>query len=262
MNPSQNIFDHLDTKPFSLPGFLRKNFRGILGTLMFHMILVIVFLLIKINKFKQATDLNITFDYLQTEPELTQSDKSPLTQQEQAYFERIIAQAEKISNRASNISEDLDKEISTENFVNDYLKKLDEERSEEWRLRQEEINKKLEEPDYVLPLSDTNKEIEMDEYTGPSNISYEFLDAPFNRFKVYLPVPVYKCQGEGIVNVNIIVDQIGKVVSADPFLAKDYTDKDCLLEIARNYALKTRFEGNFNAPKLHKARIIYSFVPQ
>jgi len=167
-----------------------------------------------------------------------------------------------MSNRASNVSEKLEKEISTDNFVDEYLKELDEQRSEEWRKQQEEIAKKLKEPDYIPPVFDESKEIEMDDYSGPSNVSYEFLEAPFKRYKVYLPVPVYKCQGEGTVYVDAVVDQYGRVVSADAKLKQDYPDRDCLLEVARNYALKTRFELNLKAPKNQKARIIYNFIPQ
>lgn len=235
--------------------------RGILGTLMFHMFLLIVFLLIKIQGFKQSLDLDITLDYSQVaeQPEIVQS---PLTPAEQAYLDRLLSQAGNLSNRAGNISEKLEKEISTENFVDEYLRQLDEDRSEEWRKQQEEINKILSQPDYVPPGFDENNEIEMDDYSGPSNISYEFLDPPYKRFKVYLPVPVYKCQGEGTVIVSIVVDQTGKVISAESRVSKDYADKDCLLEVARNFALKTRFGGNLNAPKNHRAKIIYNFIPQ
>lgn len=226
------------------------------------MFLLIVFLLIKIQGFKQNLDLDITLDYTQQVTEQPQLPKYELTAVEQAYLEKLLAQAGNATNRATNTSEKLDKEISTENFVDEYLKQLDEARSEDWRKQQEEINNRLDQPDYVPPLFDEKKEVEMDEYSGPSNISYEFLEAPFNRYKVYLPVPVYKCQGEGTVFVNILVDQTGKVISAESSLSQDYLDKDCLLEVARNYALRTRFEGKFNAPKNHRARIIYNFIPQ
>jgi len=229
---------------------------------MVHMFLLIVFLLIKIQGFKQNSDLDISLDYSQVVSEEVQPAKYELTPSEKAYLDRLIAQAENPSNQASNVSERLEKEISTESFVNEYLNQLNDQRSEEWRKQQEEINNQLQQPDYVPPVFDEKKEIEMDNYSGPSNISYEFLSAPFNRFKTYLPVPVYKCQGEGTVIVTIEVDQSGKVVSANPELTQDFADKDCLLEVARNYAMKTRFEGNINAPKSHKARIIYTFIPQ
>jgi hypothetical protein len=230
------------------------------------MFLLTVFLLVRIQSLKKTIDLDITFDYSQPLPEQLQTVPTPLSPTEQAYLNKLIENAvgqnNQASNRASNASEKLEKEISTENFVDDYLKQLNKARSEEWKKQQEEINSRLQQPDYIAPVFDEKKEIEMDNYKGPSNVSYEFLDAPFNRFKVYLPVPVYKCQGEGIVIVNIVVDQTGKVISADASLLKDYMDKDCLLEAARNYALNTRFEGNFNSPKLQRARITYNFIPQ
>ena len=229
---------------------------------MFHMFLLIVFLLIKIQGFKHTIDLDIEFDYTQPVMEELQPDKTILSPAEQAYLDRLLAQASNVSNRAGNISEKLEKEISTDNFVDEYLRELDEQRSEEWLRQQEEIKNRLNQPDYVPPVFEESAEVEMDDYSGPSNISYEFLEAPFNRYKVYLPVPVYKCQGEGTVYVTVNVDQAGKLVSADPSLKQDYPDKDCLLEVARNYALRTRFEVSINSPKYQKARIIYNFIPQ
>lgn len=228
---------------------------------MFHMFLLIVFLLIKIHGFRQNADLDITFDYTKV-VESPLPEQKPLTAAEQAMLDRILSQADNLTNRAGNISENLEKEISTENFVDDYLKQLDEERSEEWRRQQEEINKLLNQPDYVPPVNEQNKDIEMDDYSGPGNIGYEFIEPPFNRFKVYLPVPVYKCQGEGTVIVAIVVDQTGRVISAESSIAEENPDKDCLLEVARNFAMKTRFEGNIQAPRNHKAKIIYHFIPQ
>jgi hypothetical protein len=260
LNPNDKIFENFEEQNFSLKKFFTKNIRGILGTLMVHMFLLIVFLLIKIQGFKRDVIVELNVDYVQ---EIIEQPKAeyPLTPAEQAYLERIMAQSNPSSNRASNISENLEKEISTESFVDEYLKQLNEERSEDWKEQQDEINKRLQQPDYVAPV-EARREIEMDDYTGPSNISYEFLEAPFSRFKTYLPVPVYKCQGAGIVTVNIEVDQSGRVISASPSVSSNFPDEDCLLDVARTYAYKTRFQSNLSAPKSHKGKIIYNFIPQ
>jgi hypothetical protein len=262
LNQTEKLFEQIGSQPFSLKRFFRNNIRGILATLMVHMFIVIVFLLIKIQGFKRTSQLDINIDYSQVSPIQTKKADYQLSPGEQAYLEKILSQAGNISNLASNTSEKLDKELSTENFVEEYRKQLEDTRSEEWKKQQEEINMRLQQPDYVAPEFDKKKEIEMDNYTGPSNVTYEFLSAPFNRYKTYLPVPVYKCQGEGIVFVNIEVDPEGKVVSAQCNMTKDYVDKECLLEVARNYALNTRFEVKTNAPEKHKAKIIYNFIPQ
>jgi hypothetical protein len=247
----------------SFKSFLRNNIRGILGTLMFHMLLLIIFLLVKINAFRQVKELNVSIDYIpQLEEEVTEK-REPLTEKEKAYLEKIFSQYdENTGNRAANISQKLEEDLSTEKFVNDFRKQINEERSEEWKKQQEEINSKLNQPDFVPSDNEEKKDVELDDYSGPSNISYEFTEPPYKRYKVYLPVPVYKCQGEGTVTVNIEVDQKGEVTSAESYVSKEYPDKDCLLDVARNYALKTMFEGNVNAPRYQKARIIYNFIPQ
>ncbi len=262
MDKTDKIFEQFDNQPFSISRFFRNNIRGILGTLMFHMFLLIVFLLLKIQGYKQNTDLDILLDYSQLAIEPPQTPKYQLTSAEKAYLDKLLKQSEIKSNRASNTSEVLEKEISTENFVNEYLKELDEARSDDWKKQQKEINRKLQQDDYVPPVFNEEKEIEMDDYSGPSNISYEFLTPPFNRYKSYLPVPIYKCQGDGIVIVIIEVDQAGKVISAEASLIQDNPDMDCLLETARNYALNARFEGSIQAPKIQKAKIVYKFIAQ
>jgi len=99
-------------------------------------------------------------------------------------------------------------------------------------------------------------------YIGLTNITYEFLEPPYQRFKVYLPVPVYRCRGEGIVSVDITVGQNGKVITARAHAQENYQDAECMLQVAEKYALITRFEGNLSAPRDHKARITFNFIAQ
>lgn len=205
--------------------------------------------------------MDIIIDYTGelTVPEPVSISLSPA---EQAYLDRILLQADKLGNQGTNISENLEKEISTKDFVEQYLREINEARSQEWLKQQEEISEKLNEPDFRDEIIPETSEIEMDDYTGPSNIQYEFLEPPFDRYKIYLPVPVYKCKGEGLVTVSVTVDQAGIVTSAISSVEQENPDRECLLEVARNYALKTRFEGDFSAPRLQKAKIIYHFIPQ
>ena len=68
-------------------------------------------------------------------------------------------------------------------------------------LAKEEISMEGEESEQTPP----------EPYDGPTNIYYKLE----YRYHLRLPVPVYKCQGSGVVVVNIVVDQQGRVVQAE-----------------------------------------------
>lgn len=235
-----------------------------MGTTIIHMFLLILFLVIKIQSFKEIREQRITLDFseMELEEKKASEEKIKLTQAEAAYLDRLLTQQLNASNRASNVAEKLEQEISTNNYVNQVERELDQTRSEEWKKLQEEIQKKLNQQDFVPEDIKQPKEPDIDDYKGLTNISYEFLEPPVKRYKTYLPVPVYKCQGEGTVQVDVTVDQTGRVLSTKAFVQQDFPDKDCMIEIADKFASLTRFEGNLSAPKEQKARIVYKFIKQ
>jgi hypothetical protein len=264
LESTRSIFGHLEDKPFSFKRWFNQNIQGILGTTIFHMLLIILFLILKIQSFKEIPEHRITLDFSEMEEEERRAaeEKLRLTQVEAEYLDRLLEQQLNISNRASNIGDKIEEKISTENYVNRVEQELDQTRTEEWRKQQEEIQKKLNQQDFVPEEIQPVKEPDIDDYKGLTNINYEFLEAPVNRYKVYLPVPVYKCLGEGTVQVDITVDQTGRVLSSKAYVQQDFPDKNCMIEIAEKYARITRFEGMLSAPKAQKARIIYKFIKQ
>ena len=95
-------------------------------------------------------------------------------------------------------------------------------------------------------------------FQGPTNIFY---DLEF-RYHLRLPVPVYQCIGEGIIEVKIAVDQRGRVVQAEVEKPADDFNRICLAEAARKAALQTRFNGDFGAPVRQQGTITYHFIAQ
>jgi len=100
------------------------------------------------------------------------------------------------------------------------------------------------------------KEIKDKTYTGESNIEY-FLQ---KRYHLKLPVPVYLAEGGGKVRVNIIVDQSGNVIKADPVIESTHTDQ--ILSYAKTAALRTKFNSNPDAPVQQNGYILYNFISQ
>jgi outer membrane biosynthesis protein TonB len=95
-------------------------------------------------------------------------------------------------------------------------------------------------------------------YKGPTNIYFDLA----NRRQIDLYIPVYKCQGNGKVIVNIVVNPAGEV--EDAVIDKLNSNNDeCLFTAAQYAALKSRFNTDFkNAPVKQKGTITYLFVAQ
>ena len=261
MKPLDQIIQNLAGEPFSLRKFLRKNINGILTTIIFHLLILIVFLALKINSFREVKELGVVLDFTF---EMENKDESKLSTEELAQlemYERLLEGALRASNQPANISEQLENKISTENFVKEVEKLINESRSEEEKKKLQELEELL---SADVPVSEILPEDlkNISVFQGPTRISYEFMEAPYERFGTYIPVPVYKCQGEGVVEVEIIVERSGTVSSAKPIVIGSPYDAACLAEAAVNYAKISRFTVNPGAPVKHKAKIRYSFVAQ
>lgn len=73
------------------------------------------------------------------------------------------------------------------------------------------------------------------------------------------PIEQPNCEEEGIVVVRITVDKNGKVVSAIPGVKGTTNRAKCLLEPAKEAALKTTWNPDNKAPSKQTGTIIYKF---
>jgi outer membrane biosynthesis protein TonB len=71
--------------------------------------------------------------------------------------------------------------------------------------------------------------------------------------------PAYDIQKDGIVVVAVTVDRSGRVTDATPGIKGSTTLDENLLKLAKEAALKTRFEENNDAPVIQKGTITYDF---
>ena len=79
---------------------------------------------------------------------------------------------------------------------------------------------------------------------------------------MYIPTPVYKCEGGGKVVIDIAVNPKGYVLYADVNKSQTHTNDDCLLEAATHAALVTRFNEKRDAPEKQLGTITFIFVAQ
>jgi colicin import membrane protein len=91
---------------------------------------------------------------------------------------------------------------------------------------------------------------------GDKGISYDLKGRGFQS----LPPPRYDYQGEGRVVVEVSVDRDGKVIQATPGVKGSTTLDDYLLKVAKEAALKARFESKPDAPVIQKGTITYNFI--
>ena len=238
---------------------LNEHLIGILGTVIFHLVIVIIFLVFKIASVRNLMDAIITIDFEETE--LQDFPINPV-QEKDIEFDQYVAdylESER-SNIPVNVAARLDEQLSTDRFVDELTEEMSLNRSEEM-LRSEERLRELQEmesEESIIAEADEPEDKDPIVFKGKTNIYYSLE----NRYHMRLPVPVYKCEGFGIVEVQIFVDQKGFVVNAMvPNLGESMNDI-CLAEAAKIAALATKFNSNFDAPLRQQGTITYHFQPQ
>jgi colicin import membrane protein len=93
-------------------------------------------------------------------------------------------------------------------------------------------------------------------FGNKGNISYDLGGRGFQS----LPVPKYEYQDQGKVVVDVSVDRSGKVTQAIPGGKGSTTLDEYLLRVAKEAALKARFDPKPDAPVTQKGTITYNFV--
>ena len=91
--------------------------------------------------------------------------------------------------------------------------------------------------------------------TGNGNGNYQL----GNRRALNKPQPNYICEEQGVVVVQISVDQSGKVISANPGIRGTTNAAKCLLDQAKIAALNTKWQSDTTAPEKQVGKIIYNF---
>ena len=141
--------------------------------------------------------------------------------------------------------------LGVDNYI-DEQKKLNELRTDEkLAIEEEPVAKKVIEKPKVSQEMAAN-------FKGPTRIYYDLV----GRNHMYLPIPIYKCQGSGLVVLGIEVDQNGNVQRAQVVERESTASDPCLVETAINTALQSRFNPDANSPRIQLGTLTYQFVAQ
>jgi len=243
--------------------FFKDNLVAILYTLIIHLVVLIVLVFIKVEGLKQDQELGIELEFEERTLESMLEEMEEMEEVPAEWLEQLMRQRELASNRAVNLNAEnqFTEEISTDDYVQELLEQIEEARDMEDREKLEELQAILASADYVPPEPGEAEE-EGGEYGGPTTITYEFLEEPRNRGKVKLTIPVYRCQGSGLVRVQVLVSPDGSVREAEVLEPIEGSDRICFADAALAAALSSQFRIELSGPAKHRAVITYSFVAQ
>lgn len=220
---------------------------GILGTIGVHLLVLIIFLIARIEKVHDVHQEPIVIEF---DEELYKTLEQMVKEsQPQDAKEQNLSQKE-IKNIAVNTAEQLEKQISTEKYIEDLKKELD----------INEIDQKLDRSTGNEPIITEEKKLDEkkkeNSYKGPTRIEYDL----GGRGHRYIYRPIYKCQGSGKVIVAITVNPEGEVIDAK--ISSANTTEICILETALASAKRSLFEIDMNADPKQRGTISYEFVAQ
>ena len=222
--------------------FFRRNINGILGTILFHLIVICVCLACKIGVLQKEPESYIIIDPQDFEMEDKQSSEA---EDDMMTDEQIAQYMERLGVTGSNYSGTRTYQPSAGQSMSEADMKA---RYEEQFLREkygddynDAQNRTYE--DYIdqsrmEQYQSDNKPRNMVK-SGPALV-YAELDNK-QREASYLHVPVFTCEGSGVVVVRISVAASGKVSSAEVVSSNLTSDVECLTNAARNAALKSAF---------------------
>jgi hypothetical protein len=241
---------------------------GILGTLIIHLIAGIIFVSLQLRSLekKMATNYEVELSSEQiTAPKAEKPPESPPTS-----VEKVLKGDEEMLNIARNISSKPSEKINPK----DYIDKVKEELIKSGKLGTDNFiddQKKTKQGEGTENISfkrdSTVKDIKTKpgqsqemaaNYKGPTRIYYDLL----GRNHLYLPIPIYKCQGSGRVVLTIEVDQNGNVQKAQVVERESTASDPCLIETAISTALVSRFNPDANSPRIQIGTLTYQFVAQ
>lgn len=245
-----------------MKSFFQKHIYGVLGTIIVHLLLAILFMLIKLTATYRERQEAIIIDFERT------PEESEIVEMEVP--DRV---AEMYNNQEfwTNIARNLATPAEEEFDIDDYIEQIKQELIESGEISEEnyldELRRRMEEGTEAgeteyRDLQDSIDELTAEDiaaaYSGPTRIYY-VLEGRTHR---YLPLPIYKCEGSGKVVLGIVVDQKGYVLSADVIQEESSTDDYCLYDMAKDAALRSRFNLDLSAPVRQEGLVTYHFVAQ
>jgi len=240
----------------SIMKWLKEHRHGVMGTVIFHLLLAIFLVCMGISRLDSQGRVVIELDL--PEPEIVQQKQEELKKKEEIVRQSADDEVREML-RSLAVNEDAVNEAQER--VEEYIEQIREEIGGSYGNRYRVNKNKHYNEDSIRALRD-KKERMLDSlqstvYVGKSSVSYNIK----GRYKTYLPIPIFKCEFGGTVVVAVVVNRKGRVVKAEVVDAKSRKD-DCLREVAVDAALSSEFNADEKAPERQAGTITYNFVKQ
>jgi len=238
-------------------------FTAVMVTIIIHLLVAVIFMSVKVSAMRRELAAEIILSVDQELPDPDMKKAIELSKNDQfagATAEELVNVIKNLADKPVDIDpkeyEDMVKEeliksgmLNEKNFI-DEQKMADEAGRDEINIPKEEVKPQL-----------TEKKVKPQEkgtFRGPTRIFYDLA----GRHHVYLPIPIYKCEGAGQITLTIEVDQSGNVLKAEPASSLSTTKDPCLTETAIDYALRSTFNRDPSAPVRQAGFLTFVFVSQ
>ncbi len=239
------------------------TFTAVMATIIIHLTVAVIFMSVKISALRReiAAEIILSIDEEMPDPAMEKAIELAKSDQFQGISpEEMVNIIKNIADKPLDIDpkeyEDMVKEemiksglLNEKNFI-DQQKMAEEAGMEEITATPEEVKPQVTEK--------KEKPQEKGTFRGPTRIFYDLA----GRHHIYLPIPIYKCEGAGQITLAIVVDRGGNVLKAEPASKLSTTRDQCLTETAVEHAFKTRFNADQSAPEKQGGFLTFVFVSQ
>lgn len=239
---------------------LRKEDKaGLYITVIVHLTVIIVLLIAKIGG-ELARENTFVLDFSKQEMREKQQKQQTLKEEATKRIEELLGKASTPNGGSiKNIAVDRanSKLRDDRNTDADQLYKDAARLAKELKEVKSDINEDAR--DETVDLSEAKKEKEgkVKAYSGPSVLSWTLE----GRNASHLPIPAYRCMGQGEVTVMIAVNNQGTVIDAR-VVDDASTNDSCLRNFAVRSARNSKFSASTTAPAKQIGSITYSFIAQ
>jgi hypothetical protein len=246
----------------------KGRLAGILGTIIIHLIAGIIFMSLQLRSLQKKIAAEIEIELApetETAPKKEKAIEVPATT-----VEKVLKGDQEMLNIAKNLSAKSEEKINPK----DYIDKVKEELIKSGKLgvdnyidNQKKVSESAGDQSLSLQKDSTAKSLKEKpkpsqemaaNFKGATRIYYDL----FGRNHMYLPIPIYKCEGSGKVVLSIEVDQNGIVQKAQIIERESTASDPCLIETAISTALQSRFNPDANSPRIEIGSLTYQFVAQ
>jgi TonB family protein len=253
-------------QPRSAKQWIVEHQVGLLSTVVFHLVLLLVVLILKLNPVP-PTETMVALELVspsQLEKAEQNKPQEPPVKSSEAQLPSSTpaSKASEVRNVAvnSNLNKLTDKLVDDKfgksNPVYEEARRLEERMRANQQLYKKSLEADKQNNQEAGQGSASSRSSSEKAYRGASVLSYSLE----GRQGVSLPVPAYLCEGGGDVVVDIVVNTRGQVVSAS--ISARSTASECLFAEAVRAAKRSRFTIDEKAPSSQRGSITYRFVAQ